>query len=582
VSKLGELKSVSTLTEFAALLDTPTRTLIYTLYKTPEASKYKSFPIAKKSDGERIIDAPIGKLKIYQRALANILYECDDEIQTGRRPLSHAFRKGQSIVTNATVHKRRRFVLNLDLENFFPTLTFPRVRGFFIKDQSFALTPECATILAQIACFKGALPQGSPCSPIISDLVTRILDQRLARFAKQHRVTYSRYADDITFSTNEKTFPAAVAIGGGSPAEPWTLGQPLINKIVGSDFSINQTKTRMQVSPSRQMVTGLTVNQKVNVSQAYWRGVRSMCHSLFKTGTYHKPGADPATATTNLRPIRGVLGHVYHVKNKSHIRPLEPVRNRYKNNNKTDIPTIFGQSTHEDFYYYDYFLALAQPLILTEGHTDPVYLRNAIRKLASKHPTLGGVTPGGFEYNVRFFNYENNVAKILKMGGSDPLKHLAVGYDERLKRYDHKPMLHPVIILLDNDSGLSGFSGAVGGKYGKTINEKTTAPFYHLTANLYVIKTPEPAGGGQSCIETLLGADFPKLMAGKDFPKEKEKLDLTKHIRKTDFARKVVAKNAGTIDWSGYGPLLDRIDAVLGDYKPPASPLAGVASSTAK
>lgn len=578
MSTLDQLKSVSTLTDFAVLLNTPTKSLINTLYKVPEAAWYQTFPIPKKSGGERIINAPMGKMKTYQRVLANILYECDAESKIeGLRPLSHAYRKGQSIITNATVHKNRRYVLNLDLSDFFPTFTFPRVRGFFIKDQAFGLKPECATILAQIACFENALPQGSPCSPIISDLIARILDQRLARFAKRHKVTYSRYADDITFSTNAKSFPEALATGGSSPDVPWVLGQALIDKIEGSGFAINHDKTRMQVKASRQMVTGLTVNEKVNISQQYWGRVRSMCQSLYKTGMYYRPSADPQdpeSIKTDLASLRGVLGHVYNVKMKSHIRPVAEPGSKHK------PPLIFGQKTHENFHFYDYFVAPQQPLIVTEGHTDPVYLRNAIRRLAVAHPGLGQVSPNGFTYKIKFFNYENAVTTLLRMGGSDPLKTLATTYAKRLERYDYKPMLHPVILLLDNDKGLGSFAGAINGKFGKALSLNSTEPFYHLVANLYVIKTPEPGNGEHSCIETLLGADFPKLLAGKVFPEQNESFDSAKHIKKTDFARKVVAKNAANIDWSGYDPLLVRIDAVIAHYQAPVLPEPTLAATS--
>ena len=117
-------------------------------------------------------------------------------------------RKKRSILTNATLHKRRRYVLNLDLEDFFPSITFGRIRGFFIKDKHFALQEKVATVIAQIACFNNELPQGSPCSPVLSNLIGHLLDTRLARFARLYKCTYSRYADDITFSTSRKDFPA--------------------------------------------------------------------------------------------------------------------------------------------------------------------------------------------------------------------------------------------------------------------------------------------------------------------------------------------------------------------------------------
>jgi hypothetical protein len=561
LSTLGALRSANSLIDVAALLDTPTPSLIRVLYKIPEANKYRTFTIPKTAGGDRTIHAPVGKLKVYQRALADLLYACDAELQTTRgAPLSHAFREGQSIVTNAAAHKHRRYVLNLDLEDFFPTLTFGRVRGFFIKDQSFALQPGCTTILAQIACFQGALPQGSPCSPIISDLVARILDQRLVRFAKRHRVTYSRYADDITFSTNAKSFPPELATGGAHPADPWVLGQPLIDKIQGSGFQINAAKTRMQVAASRQVVTGLTVNEKVNISQQYWRGVRSMCQSLFKTGGYYKPASDPAAPNaviTSLRPLRGALGHVYHVKSTSHIRPVAPP------NSKKKAPLVFGQTTFEDFYFYDYFIALELPLVITEGHTDPVYLRNAIRRLAAAHPKLGVNTAHGFDYKVRFFNYENTVRKLLRMGGSDPLKTLAITYETRLSRYDHRPLLHPVIILLDNDAGMAGFTAAVRQTLGITVDLKSTATHYHLTDNLYVVKTPELGATSQTCIEDLFGPFKSQPLNGKVLELDTQKFDRSKHLSKDEFARKLVAKQAGSIDWSGFTPLLQRIEAAM-------------------
>ena len=230
---------------------------------------------------------------------------------------------------------------------------------------------------------------------------------------------------------------------------------------------------------------------------------------------------------------------------------------------------IFGQRTHEDFYFYDYFIALELPLIVTEGHTDPVYLRNAIRRLAAAYPKLGVKTPGRFEFKVRFFNYDNMVTRLLRMGGSDPLKNLALDYEKRLARYAHRPLTYPVIILLDSDAGLKEFSAAVLKKLGKTINLTTTDPFYHLAANLYVVKTPEPAGGGQSCIEDLFGAAKSLPLDGKILHLDEKTFDSSKHIGKSYFARRVVAKNVGAIDWTGFTALLDRIVGVLDHYVPP-------------
>src|SRR5690606_10472469 len=140
-----------------------------------------------------------------------------------RRSLAHGFERRRSIVTNASLHKRRRYVLNLDLEDFFPSFNFGRIRGFFIKDKHFGLDEKVATVLAQIACHDNELPQGSPCSPIISNLVAHLLDVRLARMAKRYKCTYSRYADDRTFSTNQREFPSQLAVPLPN-ASQWQLG----------------------------------------------------------------------------------------------------------------------------------------------------------------------------------------------------------------------------------------------------------------------------------------------------------------------------------------------------------------------
>ncbi|WP_199260368.1 reverse transcriptase domain-containing protein, partial [Paracoccus binzhouensis] len=172
MSILKKLKDAKSLDDVAAILGYKPSALAYILYKIPPETKYQRFTIPKRSGGEREICAPVEPLKMLQRRLANVLYASRDEIDadSGRGSLSHGFRRKHSIVTNAQRHKRRRFVFNLDLQDFFPTFNFGRVRGFFIRNNSFELSEKTATIVAQIACFENALPQGSPCSPIIADL----------------------------------------------------------------------------------------------------------------------------------------------------------------------------------------------------------------------------------------------------------------------------------------------------------------------------------------------------------------------------------------------------------------------------
>jgi RNA-directed DNA polymerase len=157
-----------------------------------------------------------------------------------------------------------------------------------MKDRNFALRPEVATVLAQIACYQNSLPQGSPCSPVISNLVGHLLDIRLGKLAFDTGCTYSRYADDITFSTNKPQFPSSIARLIPDQNHTWEVSQKLQEIVTRTGFAINTQKTRMQYRTSRQDVTGLVVNSKVNIRSEYRRTVRAMAHRLFMTGRFER------------------------------------------------------------------------------------------------------------------------------------------------------------------------------------------------------------------------------------------------------------------------------------------------------
>jgi RNA-directed DNA polymerase len=132
----------------AALLGYKQSALSYIVFQIPAAGKYKTFEIKKKGGGKRRIDSPVPMLKALQRRLADVLYECLRELEEPEKrknKLSHAFRKDYSVITNAKAHKARRYVLNIDLQNFFPSLNFGRVRGFFLKNNQFKLAEPVAT-----------------------------------------------------------------------------------------------------------------------------------------------------------------------------------------------------------------------------------------------------------------------------------------------------------------------------------------------------------------------------------------------------------------------------------------------------
>ena len=258
MSKLAALKTSSSLSDVARLLNFRPKALSYILYKKPEAQKYTTFQIPKRNGGQRTIKAPVAGLKLAQRRLSDYLQDCVEEININRNRkdrAAHGFKRKRSIITNARQHRHRRYVFNIDLEEFFPSIHFGRVRGFLIKNRDFELHEDVATVIAQIACHENSLPQGSPCSPVLSNLVAHLLDIRLVSLASAAGCTYSRYADDITFSTNKKDFPADIAVPSGAEGEShmWVPGMELQNVIERAGFRIHATKTHLMY---RYLTTG--------------------------------------------------------------------------------------------------------------------------------------------------------------------------------------------------------------------------------------------------------------------------------------------------------------------------------------
>ena len=268
VSRLSTLQSASSLRDLARLLGFKPAKLSYMLYKLEPETKYQTFEIPKRNGGMRTIRAPTKPLKVAQQRLSKLLQDCLDEVNSSRKRkdrIAHGFKRKRSIVSNAKQHRHRRYVFNIDLLDFFPSINFGRVRGYFIHNNQFSLHEKVSTIIAQIACHDNALPQGSPCSPVISNLIAHVMDIHLVRLSSRVGCTYSRYADDLTFSTNKKDFPPEIATASNDEPHSWSPGAELQRLVVGSGFAINRAKTRMQYRTARQTVTGLIVNQKINV-----------------------------------------------------------------------------------------------------------------------------------------------------------------------------------------------------------------------------------------------------------------------------------------------------------------------------
>jgi RNA-directed DNA polymerase len=290
----------------AALLEVRNGTLIYHLYRTPEARRYVQFSIPKKSGGTRTIYAPRTSIKILQRKLNFIL----QSVYTPKACV-HGFSLGRSVVTNAAKHSEKSHVFNIDLQDFFPSINFGRVRGM-LRARPYNLPDDVATVLAQICCFQNQLPQGAPTSPIVSNMVCSRLDTRLQRLAQVYRCTYTRYADDITFSTTQNRFPNELAFLDYAILPPkLCIGKELLEAIAENGFAINMKKARLQLTHNRHEVTGLTSNRFPNVQRKYINQLRAMIHAWRK---YGYDAAETEFAAKYSRKHRGPFKGVPHLK----------------------------------------------------------------------------------------------------------------------------------------------------------------------------------------------------------------------------------------------------------------------------
>lgn len=272
---ISAFKRVETKRELAELLGSSLKNLSYNLYKLPPGKQYKICNIPKRNGGIREICVPISGIKSMQKQLADILLGYQQA-----KFCVHGYVKHKSIKTNAYIHRKKRIVVNLDLKDFFSSINFGRVRGLF-KSFPFNFNDEIATLLAQICCYEGRLPQGAPTSPVISNYICRKLDNELIAFSREHKVDYSRYADDITFSTNLQFLPTAI---GRIKDKKIGLSAKLKKIFQNNGFVVNDEKTRYALQMNRQEVTGLIVNTGVNVPRKYVTRIRAMLHAWEKYG----------------------------------------------------------------------------------------------------------------------------------------------------------------------------------------------------------------------------------------------------------------------------------------------------------
>ena len=231
------------------------------------ASMYETFELPKRRGDTRTISSPNQPIQFLQHSFLRV---CTHLFP--RHDCAHGFERGRSHISNAAQHVNKEWVYSLDIENFFPTIHWGRVYGM-LQTHPVHASSDVARILANLCTNDGCLPQGAPTSPILSNLLCRKLDSRLFRWARENGYTYTRYADDLTFSTNQDRFSEG--------------DRAFIKEILSDEgFTVNSEKERLMPSHTRQMVTGLIVNEKLNVPSEFLRGLRALLHNVEQHGWY--------------------------------------------------------------------------------------------------------------------------------------------------------------------------------------------------------------------------------------------------------------------------------------------------------
>ena len=572
MSRLISLQSASSLRELAVVLGYKPKYLSYILYIKPKKELYREFEIPKKSGGVRKIAAPCDELRALQRKLADFLQDSIEEINAAKDnkiSISHAFKRKHSIATNAFAHKGRRFVFNADLEDFFGSINFGRVRGFFISNKDFKLKEPVATVIAQIACYNGALPQGSPCSPVISNLIGHLLDIRLAQLAKAQGCTYSRYADDLTFSTNKFSFPKHVAKAIEGTGQ-WDIGSKTKKIIKNSGFQVNAKKTRMQFRASSQAVTGLVVNKKVNVNYRYQRSVRAMADSLFRTGIFYLPHSkdfEGPKKPGSIEQLSGMLSYIHMI-----IEFNRSVRLNGAIDSQSARDLLGIEKVYRKFLFYRKFYANPKPLVIYEGKTDAIYLRCAMRYFArlGVFPELAEKKNDEYVFNVEFFRFTKTTSNILGLtGGAEQLKKLIAEYSDVCQRFKAPGNTKPVVMVIDNDKGAKNIYSLIKQIQGLSETVDGSKGVYNAVRNLFVIPTPKN-GKPESMIENFFSDETLALKLGDKAFNFSSDYDTSSSYGKNTFAEHVVSKNQESIDFSRFHPILESIVNAINFYQQPA------------
>lgn len=311
-----DLPTIETPRELADFLGVSFETLraFSSVPKVSTVQRYKTFEVPKKTGGKRQISAPRMILKQMQR---NILDNILHKVQL--HDAAHGFVPKRSIRSNAEPHVQSQIVINMDLQDFFPTMTYVRTKGVFkYLGYSDAISSILSILCthAETLPFKKdgtqfylrrgdlVLPQGAPTSPTICNIACKRMDTRLQGLATKLGFTYTRYADDLTFTSKEREAPVAALLG---------LAKHIIKE---EEFVVHPKKTRVMRSGRRQEVTGIVVNNGIGIDKHRVKRFRALLHHLETKGL---EGAHWEDSTHVLDSALGFAAFIYMVKDSKEL-----------------------------------------------------------------------------------------------------------------------------------------------------------------------------------------------------------------------------------------------------------------------
>lgn len=549
----------------------------YIVYYLQYDQKYETFDIPKRSGKPRTIHAPKAPLKYIQREISTIILNCIDDIRHDNPNYlrcNHAFEKDKSIVSNADLHKNKKFILNIDIKDFFSSIHYGRIKGFFTSDKNFLLHEKIGQIISKLATYNGYLPQGAPTSPILASLIGNIIDVRFLKLAQKYKFTYSRYADDITLSSNQE-FPDTL-VYWDKEKNIWVAGDEIIKIIKNSGFELNPEKTRYIKSVNRQLVTGVVVNKKRNVSLSYRKMNRAMVYSLFSTGKYTIRTLSGEIKDGKINQLIGRISHCIYVKYHDPKIPNSldnPRRFNLKKNKKEKLTRSISYNWNKNnkidlgytsdhqmmllrsVLFFKYFIANKKTVIIPEGFTDPIYLKSAASALRISN-------------TLHFQKLNNELRKLGLYGGTSSVNSFLCNVIEKRKGFISYGMLkktatHPIIFILDYDNGLEDCKFILS-KF------KDSEQYINIAENIYILllsvknKNTHKCSQNHIYIEKLISYNGNEIQV-KDSEHEII-LFQDKEIKKYDFA-KYISEHKNEFSFEKFRNIFDKVSEIESDYQ---------------